>query len=125
LLPLFLVATLLFSALLTVSKNDQLSDRLGFNVSGFIGACSALFFVVMLAHIQLREQFSGSPTVYIEYFYILMYGLLVTATANTFLFSTGTGSWLKIIHYQDNIIAKVAYWPVVLSCLIIITLFFL
>jgi len=126
LLPLFLVATLLFSALLTVSNNDQLSDRLGFNVSGFIGACSALFFVVMLAHIQLREQFPGSETVYIEYFYILMYGLLVTATANTYLFSiNSSGRWLNIIHYQDNLITKVAFWPVVLSCLIIITWMFL
>jgi hypothetical protein len=125
LLPLFLVATLLFSALLTVSTNDKLSNRLGFNVSGFIGACSALFFVVMLAHIQLREQFPGSATVYIEYFYILMYALLVVATANTYLFSTNTGKWCKVIHYNDNIIAKVAYWPVVLSCLIIITWMFL
>lgn len=125
LLPLFLVAALLFSALLTVSSNDKLSSRFGFSVSGFIGACSALFFVVMLAHIQLREQFPGSPTVYIEYFYILMYALLVTATANTYLFSINSGRWLKIIHYQDNIIAKVAYWPVVLSCLIIITWMFL
>ena len=126
LLPLFLVAALLFSALLTISKNEQLSDRLGFNVSGFIGACSALFFVVMLAHIQLREQFPGSATVYIEYFYILMYALFVIATANTYLFSiNSSGRWLKIIHYKDNIIAKVAYWPVVLSCLILITWVFL
>lgn len=126
LLPLFLVATLLFSALLTVSNNDKLSERLGFNVSGFIGACSALFFVVMLAHIQLREQFPGSETVYIEYFYILMYGLLVAATANTYLFSiNSSGRWLNIIHYQDNLITKVAYWPVVLSCLIMITCMFL
>ena len=126
LLPLFLVATLLFSALLTVSNDDKLSDRLGFNVSGFIGACSALFFVVMLAHIQLREQFPGSATVYIEYFYILMYAMLVAATANTYLFSiNSSGRWLNIIHYQDNLITKVSFWPVVLSCLIIITWMFL
>ncbi len=125
LLPLFLVASLLFSALLTVSSNDKLSSRFGFSVSGFIGACSALFFVVMLAHIQLREQFPGSPTVYIEYFYILMYALLVAATANTYLFSINSGKWLKLIHYNDNIIAKVAYWPVVLSSLIFITWMFL
>ncbi len=125
LLPLFLVAALLFSALLTVSSNDKLSSKFGFSVSGFIGACSALFFVVMLAHIQLREQFAGSATVYIETFYILMYALLVAATANTYLFSVNSGRWLKIIQYQDNIIAKVAYWPVVLSCLIVITWMFL
>ncbi|VAW68036.1 Methyl-accepting chemotaxis protein, partial [hydrothermal vent metagenome] len=87
LLPLFLVAALLFMALLTVSEKEELSTRLGFSASGFIGASSALFFVVMLAHIQLRQQFAGSGIVYIEYFYILMYALLVSATANVYFFS--------------------------------------
>lgn len=122
LLPLFLVAALLFAALLTVSDDEELSGRLGFSTSGFIGACSALFFVVMLAHIQLREQFAGSGIVYIEYFYILMYALLVAATANVYLFSLRPKRWCNLILYEDNIIVKVAYWPVVLSCLILITL---
>jgi len=125
LLPLFLVATLLFAALLTVSANDELSNRLGFNTSGFIGGCSALFFVVMLAHIQLREQFAGSAIVYIEYFYILMYALLVVATANAYLFSLRPRRGWGLILYGDNIIFKMAYWPVVLGCLILITIEFL
>ncbi|VAW89817.1 Methyl-accepting chemotaxis protein [hydrothermal vent metagenome] len=121
LLPLFLVATLLFSALLTVSAKEELSSTLGFSTSGFIGASSALFFVVMLAHIQLREQFAGASIVYIEYFYVLMYGLLVTATANTYLFSINATRWSKVISYNDNIIPKVGYWPAVLGSLILIT----
>jgi len=121
LLPLFLVSALLFAALLTVSSKEELTGKLGFNTSGFIGASSALFFVVMLAHIQLREQFAGTSIVYIEYFYVLMYGLLVTATANTYLFSINATRWSKVISYNDNIIPKVAYWPVVLGSLILIT----
>jgi hypothetical protein len=122
LLPLFLVATLLFAALLTISDKAELSERFGFSVSGFIGAASALFFVVMLAHIQLREQFAGAGIVYIEYFYILMYLLLVAATANTYLFSLRPKRGCGLILYEDNILVKVAYWPVVLGCLILITL---
>jgi len=122
LLPLFLVATLLFAALLTISDRAELSERFGFSVSGFIGAASALFFVVMLAHIQLREQFAGSGIVYIEYFYILMYALLVAATANTYLFSLRPKRWCGLILYDDNILVKIAYWPVVLGSLILITL---
>jgi len=122
LLPLFLVAMLLFAALLTTSNLDELSGRLGFNTSGFIGACSALFFVVLLAHIQLREQFGGAGIVYIEYFYILMYILLVLGTANVYLFTIRPKRWFGWILYEDNIIFKVAYWPVVLAALILITL---
>lgn len=122
LLPLLLVATLLFAALLTVSAIEELSDRLGFNESGFIAGCSALFFVVMLAHIQLRERFAGSGIVYIEYFYILMYLMLVLATVNTYLFSIRPKRCCDFILYQDNIIAKVVYWPIVLTSMVIITL---
>ncbi len=122
LLPLFLVAALLFAALLTLSADEELSGRLGFNASGFIGGCSALFFVALLAHIQLREQFDGTGIVYIEYFYILMYSLLVIATANAYLFSLRPGRFCGLILYQDNILFKVGYWPIVLGCLILITL---
>ena len=120
-LPLFLVATLLFAALLTVTEDEKLSGKLGFNTSGFIGASSALFFVVLLAHIQLRRQFSGTGIVYIEYFYIVMYALLVIATANSYLFSVRAKFCSSAILYRDNIIVKVAYWPVVFASLILIT----
>ncbi|MCB1948848.1 hypothetical protein [Nitrosomonas sp.] len=121
LLPVLLVATLLFAALLTVSKEPGLINKHGFNTSGFIGACSALFFVVMLAHIQLREQFSGSGIVYMEYFYILMYIYLVIAVMNTYIFSMGIAKRLTFIHYRDNLIPKVAYWPLTLIAIICIT----
>ena len=80
-----------------------------FNASGFSGASSALFFVVMLAHIQLRRQFAGANIVYIEYFYILMYAMLVLATVNTYLFSIRASGLGNIILYKDNLIPKVAY----------------
>ncbi|MCB1985387.1 MAG: hypothetical protein H6936_12780 [Burkholderiales bacterium] len=121
LLPVLLVATLLFGALLTVSREPDLVSKHGFTTSGFIGACSALFFVVMLAHIQLREQFSGSGIVYMEYFYILMYLYLVIAVVSTYVFSMGIAKWLTVIHYRDNLIPKVAYWPVTLAAIILIT----
>ncbi len=121
LLPLLLVAILLYSALLTVSDDNELFEKFGSNVTGFISGCSALFFVVMLAHIQLREQFSGSSIVYIEYFYILMYVMLVVATANTYLFSVRSNIFKGLVLYRDNIIPKVLYWPCVLSALIVIT----
>lgn len=122
LLPLFLVAALLFAALLTLSSKEELSNRLGFNTSGFIGASATLFFVVLLAHIQLREQFGGLGIVYIEYFYILMYALLVVATVNTYLFSIRPKRWCGFILYDDNIYVKVAYWPLVFGMMIGITL---
>jgi hypothetical protein len=121
LLPLFLVAALLFGSLLTCSTDPDLANRHGFSTSNFIAAAAVLFFVVLLAHIQLREQFAGAGTVYMEYFYFLMYGVLVAASNNVYLFSMRAAPWLTIIHYKDNLIPKVAYWPVVYGCMIAIT----
>lgn len=123
LLPLFLVSALLFAALLTVSGNRDLATRHGFSTSGVIGTSSALFFVVLLAHIQLREQFAGTSVVYMEYFYFLMYGMLLLLAVNTFLFSIRAAPWLNIVHYRDNLIPKVLFWPVLLACMVLITLF--
>ncbi len=50
-----------------------------------------------------------------------MYGILVVSSANTYLFSTQAAPWLKIIHYKDNLIPKVLFWPVVLGIMIVIT----
>jgi hypothetical protein len=121
LLPLFLIAVLLFAALLTVSENDILSKRHGFNTLDFMAGSSALFFVIMIAHIQLRGEVGGTETVYIEYFYLTMYGMLVATTASTYLFSIHTSGWFKFIDYKDNVIPKAAYWPTILVLLILIT----
>ena len=124
-LPLFLVSVLLFAALLTITDSPNHNVLLGFNATGFLGMCSALFFVVMIAHIQLREQFSGSSVVYLEYFYILMYFLLVCSTINTYLFSIRPKILQKIILYKDNIIPKICFWPFVFFALNLITWKFL
>lgn len=122
LLPLLLVAALLYGALLTVSDNPEISDRLGFNASGVIASCSALFFVVLLSHLQLREQFAGSQIVYMEYFYFLLYGLLVAGSAYSYLYAAREVRWIGFLHHQDNLVVKLIYWPVVLTAMVLITL---
>ena len=121
LLPWFLVAVLLFAALLTVNRGDETQQRHGFTTIDFIAACSALFFVIMLAHIQLREQFAGSGIVYIEYFYLLMYVVLVVATANTYIFSSRESPALAWLHANDNLIVKLSYWPLLVASMILVS----
>ena len=123
LLPLFLVAALLFGSLLTISADPKKAGKHGFSTSSVLGVCSALFFVVLMAHIQLREQFASTTIVYMEWFYFLMYGLLVAVFINTYLFSAKGARWLKIVHYGDNLVPKIAFWPVMLGGMVLITWF--
>jgi len=86
-----------------------------------IGTCSVLFFVILLAHVQLREGFAGSPVIYMESFFFLMYFLLLTVSVNTYLFASEATPSLWVIHYRDNLIPKAMFWPFVLLCMVTIT----
>lgn len=121
-IPLFVVTTLLFGALMTITRQDGLMARHGANTSNVIGTCSVLFFVVLLAHVQLRDGFAGSHIVYLEYFYFMMYFLFLGVSVNTYLFALEPTRFLRIIHYKDNLIPKAAFWPVVLVTMVGITL---
>jgi hypothetical protein len=122
LLPIFVVAALLFGALLTFSNEPGLAGRHGFSTASVIAACSALFFVVLIAHVQLREQFAGSRIVYVEQFYFLMYMLLVLASAFAYVFATRGAGRLGFLHRSDGLAVKLAYWPILFGSMVLITL---
>ena len=123
LLPVSLVAALLFGALLTFSRDPELSNRHGFNTTGVIAACSALFFVVMIAHIQLREQFSGSGIVYMEYFYFVMYIMLVTVSVFAYVFAKQDIHRFAILQAEDGVAFKLVYWPILLGSMTLVTMY--
>lgn len=122
LVPLLTVATLLFAVLMTVTAEPKKRETLGFNFTGVISIVSALFFVVLISHIQLREQFSEDGIVYIEYFFLLMYFLMVMLIINTYLFSRGKEVTSKLIMAEDNLLPKLCFWPFTLGVMALITL---
>ncbi len=122
LVPLVTVAFLLFAVLLTLTKNEAARDVAGFSLGGVIGMISGLFFVVLLAHIQLRERFAASGIVYIEYYYLLMYVLMLLVTLNAFMISLNSQSpFLQLLIYRDNAPAKLLYWPFSLAVIAVTT----
>jgi hypothetical protein len=120
LVPLIVVAVLLYSVLVTTTGDPKQSERFGFSAASAIGTASALFFVVMLAHIALREQFAGSGLVYLEEFYLTIYAAIVLVSVNVYLFSKeDLPRWLRFIKARDNAVIKIAYWPIMLGTLAI------
>ena len=117
--PLFVVALLLFSVLMTSKKNAN--ELLGFSGFGVVEACGAFFFVVIISQTQVRESLEVSETIYLDYFYFTMYLMLTIVTIISILFTRRDP--LKFISYEDNIIAKMAYWPLLLGTLLVITNF--
>ena len=123
-LPLLIIASLVFATLMMMTKNEKQSSIFGIHTSGVIGVCSGLFFVILISQTQIREQFAGSRTVYVEYFYPLMYISLLGISVNSYLLSSikkDKNSVLKWIDYEDNIIPKLIFWPVLLGSATIIS----
>ena len=122
LVPLCVVAGLLFGILMTITANEEKASRFGFSTFGVMAACSGLFFVIMISHIQLRQQLAGSGIVYLEYFYLLMYVAILAVTINAYLFSEGWSFGLGLILYKDNVIPKLLFWPLFFGLMVVVTL---
>jgi hypothetical protein len=125
LLGIFVVMILLFATMLVVSRDPDKADRHGFNTSTVLGACSALFFVILISHIQIRGQFGGTNVVYLEMYYYLMYLLLIGTTVNTYFFSEDPNRLTAPLHYRDNMIPKLLYWPVIFMYSLIVSIIML
>lgn len=119
LFPLAVVLLMLYGIVLTISKQESNLTITGFNVSTVIAACSALFFILLIMHVQLRDELAVNTIVYLEYFYLISYITILMVTINTVLFSYDPPMW--ILAFKDNFIPKLIYWPVLLFWIFLIT----
>jgi hypothetical protein len=119
-IPPVVVAFLLFAVLMISTKHEERIATYGFSSSAVLAYCAALFFVLILSHAALREDLATHGIIYLEYFYFIMYFAILAVSVNSILLASGTT--LTFITYQDNLIAKLLYWPVILGVVFGITL---
>jgi hypothetical protein len=114
------VAVLLFGLLALTTDDENLKGRFGLSTAGVLGSASGLLFAVILKHNQLRGVV-GSPGIsYIEFIPILLYGAIVVVVLNAILLAS---PWKpKFIAHRNNLLPVLAYWPVLLGLLLVLTL---
>lgn len=122
LLPIFVVAGLLFALLMAGTKNRERMALTGFKATDIVRAGATLLFPIILAQINLRSKISASGIIYLEYLYFIMYAVIMCVSANAITF---TLSDRGLAHYRDNLIAKLLFWPVVLGAFFAVTVIFL
>ena len=120
LFPLFVVVLMLYAIVITMSTDHERKDFLGFNASGVVASCSALFFVALIAHVQMRNELAANSVVYLEYFYLITYVFILMITANAVLLSLNTRVWF--VQYHDNLLPKLIYWPAITAGLFLCTI---
>ena len=121
--PLAIVLLLLFAALMTATSDEEKAKAFGFNPSGVVRLCSALFFVVLLAHIQLRNTITGQEIMFLEYFYFSVYLAILLVPLHSFLFWMARSKF-GVLEYRDSLIVKLLYWPLLVGFQFGITVLF-
>jgi hypothetical protein len=59
---------LLYGLMMMLTSNEKLKTKYNSNVSCAVDSCAGILFVILVAHINVREKLTSSGIVYIEYF---------------------------------------------------------
>ena len=120
LLPLMLVALLLFGILMTVTLDKERAAAHGFTTSSAYAASAALLFVALLGHLQIRGEVTTPQILYIEYFYFIAYLMILAVSVIVFVAAT-PGPHPRFIADRDVLLPKLLYWPLSFSLFFAIT----
>ncbi len=120
LIPLLVVLLMLFSILQVGKKNDK-KGLFGFSSLAAVSACSALFFVIIFNHINIRNSLSVSGIVYFEWFYIISYVAIMYVSISAILIAQEDG--VRLFQYKDNFYSRILFGPVILALSFVITFF--
>lgn len=113
------ILILVFVTFLFFSADKERRGEFGLSWTGVIGTWSAFFFATLVAQGALRGQVRSDSFVYLESLHILLYPLIVAVAAMTTLLVAAPR--FHAIQYDDNLIAKLLYWPLVLLVLLGVT----
>lgn len=116
---IFIVALMLFLILASTTRRKDLKSE---DMSPFsiIQVAAAFFFVLVLAHIDLRSDLDTGSITYMEYFYFILYFMLLLVVYNVIFFMRERSH--RIFLYEDNLIVKTLYWPTFLGASFVVTL---
>jgi hypothetical protein len=120
LLPLLVVAMLLFSVLVCSNLPPEASSKLGTSTALSLEMCAALCFVVVFSHLDLRQKIVADEIVYLEYFYFILYLAILMVVATSILAAMGVGP--RLLRRGHNLVAKLAFWPLTAALILLASL---
>ena len=117
--PVLIIAIMLFLLPFTIEKaNGEIKEGGALNI---VQAAGGFFFVLIIAHIQLRNSIETPGLTYLESLYFIMY-LMLAIMATSVLLYIKTNKF-PLLEYKHNLIFKLSFWPILLISFYLITLF--
>lgn len=122
-MPLFVVSFLTYFMLLLWTKDEKQQSLWGFNTATALQYCASLFFILIIAHVALREELNAQGVIFIEYFYFLAYLQIIFTAIGALAYTTGFN--LPSVEYKNGLLVKQLYWPSILALSLVVTVLFI
>ena len=119
LIPMFILLLMSFGVQFIVTQIPEKMSMHGISTTGLIGYYASLFFIGILAHLDIRRTLNAPGVVYIEYFYFILYVILLLQTVNSIIFAASDD--VGFLEYKDNLYPKVVFFPITLGLMFLIT----
>jgi hypothetical protein len=117
LIPVVVIAMLMYLLVLISTKSSKASEWLGFTANDVVLGLSALFFVAAINHSELRKSLQSSDIMYFEYFYLVLYVMLLYVAVSSVYIAKNEA----VEGADENFMEKFLYWPVLSMALFLIT----
>ncbi|MBD81479.1 MAG: hypothetical protein CL840_21350 [Crocinitomicaceae bacterium] len=111
-LLLFIISMILFILVLLMEKIKDAGN--------LIGAYVGLFFTLLLSHFKLREDLQFHAVVYIEWYYFILYLMLMVLIVYRYLHQSDIN--LGLLEQNNSLMVKILFWPFLLGSLLIFTM---
>jgi len=118
-LPLIMVVCMLFVIQLFIGRMGAFAN--------IVAPLAALFFGVILAHLELRREVLTPNIVSFEYYYLMMYIDILSVAAGYFLFYTNKFLFIQtnkllFLQYRDGLVTKLLFLPLILGNILWLTI---
>ena len=107
----------MFLIVLISTKSSRIAEWLGFTASDVVIGLSALFFVVGINHSELRQYLPSSNIMYFEYFYFVIYFMLLYVAVSAIFIAKSD----RALDKEENYLTKIMYWPALSWVLFLLT----
>ena len=118
-IPMFILILMSFGVQFIVTQIPDKMSMHGISTTGLIGYYASLFFIGILAQLDIRRTLNAPGVVYIEYFYFALYVILLLQTINSVIFAASDD--VGFLEYKDNLYPKVIFFPITLGLMYLIT----
>ncbi|MCX5205663.1 hypothetical protein OG897_29940 [Streptomyces sp. NBC_00237] len=119
LVPLLVIAFLVFGSLFVITVDPDRRTVSGFSTWAVISFCGSMLLVVSVQLSSLYDATGSSGIVYAEYFYFIQYVVISLVCLDVIEHTSPRLN--RIIDWRGNAVARLLYWPVYSTLLLLAT----